>query len=462
MGQPCVEFSTSILTQIVVKLKMGELFAVLTGLFAGIVTGVIPGAGVLVAMIIATPVLMGFDIIQLLLFYMSLASMAQFTGTIPAVYLGIPGETNSLPAVIEGTKFTKQGKAKLGIGISAIGSVIGSVIAVAITFMLISVLIDNMTMFFGNTLKFYLYIFIILFCLTVYNRGKIIINAVLCVIGFALSLPGESDITQGFRYTFGIEDMQFGLPLISLLIGLLIVPTMLGMLSYDIKSNVDDNNKIGFRQVLSYFIRKCVPSSVRGGVIGYLCGFVPGVSTVLATNASYSIEKRFNKNNPARLLVASETANNSGQFASMLPLLLIGIPITGSEVVLYSLLVDAGWSPFQWDNVQLNAEMIYKTIVPWFVFANLVGILVAWPFAKKTLAILSLPKHYMVAVLAIFMLLLNSYLGYLDYRLVFYSTCLALFCVVGYLMRQYETMPLIFMFILGNEIEGVFTRQLLI
>jgi putative tricarboxylic transport membrane protein len=454
-----VEISTSIYTEIVIKLGMTELFAVLTGIFAGIVTGVIPGAGVLVAMIIATPLLMGFDIVQLLLFYMSLASMVQFTGTIPAVYLGIPGETNSLPAVVEGTKFTKRAKAKLAIGISALGSVIGSVMAVIITFLLISILIDHVSVFFANTLKFYLYMTIILFCLTVYNRGNMVLNALLCVFGFALSVPGESDIAQGFRYTFGIEDLQFGFPLITVLIGLLIVPTVFSMLKYDIKRNLDSDKDISFRYTILYFIRKCIPSSLRGGLIGYLCGFVPGVSTVLATNASYSIEKRMSKRTPARLLVSSETANNSGQFASMLPLLLIGIPITGSEVVLYSLLVDAGWSPFQFDRVELNAEMIYKTIVPWFVFANVIGLLVAWPLARKMLAILSFPRQYMVAVLAVVMLLLNSYLGYLDYRFWFYSVCLIVFGMAGYFLRKYETIPLIFMFILGNEIEGVFFRQ---
>lgn len=441
---------------------MTELFAVLTGLLAGIVTGVIPGAGVLVAMIIATPLLMGFDIVQLLLFYMSLASMVQFTGTIPAVYLGIPGETNSLPAVVEGTKFTKRGKAKLAIGISALGSVIGSLIAVIITFMLISSLIDHVSVFFANTLKFYLYVAIIIFCLTVYNRGNILLNMLLCVFGFLLSMPGESDITQGFRYTFDLEDLQFGFPLITVLIGLLIVPTVFSMLKYDIKRNLDSGRSISFGYTILYFMRKCIPSALRGSAIGYLCGFVPGVSTVLATNASYSIEKRMSKKTPSRLLVASETANNSGQFASMLPLLLIGIPITGSEVVLYSLLIDAGWSPFQFERVHLNAEMIYRTIVPWFVFANVIALLVAWPLARKTLIILSFPRHYMVAVLALSMLLLNSYLGYVDYRFWFYSACLIVFGIVGYFLRKHETIPLIFMFILGNEIEGVFFRQWLI
>jgi len=441
---------------------MNELIAVSTGLFAGTITGIVPGAGVMVAMIIATPLLMSFDVIQLLLFYMSLASMVQFTGTIPAVYLGVPGETNSLPAVIEGTKFNKRKMAKLAIGISAIGSVIGSIVAVVMTFTLLTVLISHMTVFFSNNTKFYLYIFVIAFCLFVYNKRNIIVNLLLCLVGFALSIPGESDISPDFRYTFGIEDLQFGVPWIPVLIGFLIVPTLTKMVSSSNPNVFLPNVHIPFRKVVRYFKRKCIPSSLRGSVIGYLCGFVPGVSTVLSTNTSYSFEKKLHPNNPGKMLVASETANNSGQFASMLPLLLIGIPITGSEVVLYSLLVDAGWSPFQFDNITNNADMIFRQIVPWFVVANIVGLLVAWPLAKTVLNVFATSKKYMIVILGIGMLVLNTYLGILDYRVVFYTTCLFVFGCIGLLIKKYETVPLIFMFILGNDIEGVFFRQMLI
>ena len=441
---------------------MNELIAVSTGLFAGTITGIVPGAGVMVAMVIATPLLMSFDIIQLLLFYMSLASMVQFTGTIPAVYLGVPGETNSLPAVIEGTKFNKRKMAKLAIGISAIGSVLGSVVAVTITFTLLTVLISHMTVFFSNNTKFYLYIFVIAFCLLVYNKRNIIVNLLLCLVGFALSIPGESDINPDFRYTFGIEDLQFGIPWMPVLIGFLIVPTLAKMVSTSNPNVFSPNLHIPFRKVVRYFKRRCIPSSLRGSVIGYLCGFVPGVSTILSTNTSYSFEKKLHPDNPGKLLVASETANNSGQFASMLPLLLIGIPITGSEVVLYSLLVDAGWSPFQFDNITNNADMIFRQIVPWFVVANIVGLIVAWPLAKQVLNVFSMSKKYMIAILAIGMLVLNTYLGILDYRVLLYTICLFVFSCIGLLIKKYETVPLIFMFILGNDIEGVFFRQMLI
>ena len=146
----------------------------------------------------------------------------------------------------------------------------------------------------------------------------------------------------------------------------------------------------------------------------------------------------------------------------MLPLLLIGIPITGSEIVLYSLLVDAGWSPYQFDNVTNNADVIFKKIVPWFVFANIIGLIVAWPLAKVILKCFADKKKIMIALLSIGMLLLNTYIGFLDYRFIFYTICLVIFGCIGYLLRKYETVPLIFIFILGNDIEGVFLRQWLI
>ena len=235
---------------------MNELIAVSTGLLAGTITGIVPGAGVMVAMIVASPLLMHFDVIQLLLFYMSLASMVQFTGTIPAVYLGVPGETNSLPAVIEGTKFNKRKMAKLAIGICALGSVFGSLVAVAITYGLLSVLVEHMTVFFSNATKFYLYLFIIAFCLLVYNKKNVLVNLSLCAVGFMLSVPGESDISSDFRYTFGIEDLQFGVPLIPVLIGFLIVPTIAKMFSSSNSNVFLPSIDIGFCKVIKYISKE--------------------------------------------------------------------------------------------------------------------------------------------------------------------------------------------------------------
>ena len=439
---------------------MEQLFAVALGIVVGTIAGILPGIGVLVSMVICTPLLLDMSVIELLLFYMSVASMVQFTGTVPSVYLGVPGETNSLPAVIEGTKHTRKGQAALAIGVSAVGSVIGSVLAVLITYMLLSWLTQHMTVFFSNSVKFYIYCAVIGFSLVAYNKTNILVNSLLCVAGFVLSMPGETDIMPGFRMTFGFEDLKYGIPLMPVLIGFIVVPNIFKL--YDVDVNTVYTQKIvKFSTVIVEFTSR-ITSSLRGSVIGYVCGLVPGVTTVLATNTSYSVEKRLHANDSTRQLIASETANNSGQFSSMLPLLLLGIPITGSEVVLYSLLVDAGWSPFQFNRIPENVNLIFQSIVPWFVLVNCVALCIAWPFAKHTLKLFKLNKTNLTIILLAIVVGTNTYMGLNDYRLLEYTIYLTLFGIAGYAIRKYETVPLIFMYILGNNIEAVFYRHFII
>ena len=72
-------------------------------------------------------------------------------------------------------------------------------------------------------------------------------------------------------------------------------------LGHDGAISVIKNNKI-VNQMTIPFARVCMAfkskilSSLRGSVIGFFCGLVPGVTTVLATNASYSLEKKLHKN----------------------------------------------------------------------------------------------------------------------------------------------------------------------
>ena len=143
-------------------------------------------------------------------------------------------------------------------------------------------------------------------------------------------------------------------------------------------------------------------------------------------------------------------------------MLLIGIPITGSEVVLYSLLIDAGWSPFQFNNVQNNISMIFTQIVPWFVFVNICGLLIAWPFSKFVLNILKINKQAIVFGLITILIVLTWYVGILDYRPFAYLMYWTVFSISGIILKRYELVPLIFMFILGNHIEAVVYRQFLI
>ena len=72
------------------------LINTILGCLVGSVAGLIPGTGLLVSLMVMYPYLINLDLIGLICFYIGLANLAQFTGSVTAIHFGLPGEANSL------------------------------------------------------------------------------------------------------------------------------------------------------------------------------------------------------------------------------------------------------------------------------------------------------------------------------------------------------------------------------
>lgn len=436
---------------------MIELFVVFFGVILGVVAGLLPGIGLSVTLVIFSPILILLSPIELIIFFLTLATTVQYTGTIPSVFFGIPGEANSLPASIEGPKFNRRNLPMLAIGGCALTSVTGAIIATILTILLVSFLMPYIHIFFNGQLKLNLYFFVMLLFLLVFNQRNLIINFSLMFLGLALSMPGESKVISDVRFTFGITDLEYGIPLFTILVGFIITPSLFKIRNYKKLQSIRKTTEVSTMKVFLFFIR-FFPSSIRGSILGFFCGFVPGVSTMLATGSSYSIEKKINSNSPAKQLFASESANNSAMLSALLPLLILGIPITGAEVILYGLLVDVGWDPFMILDYKQTVDLLFTKLAWHYVLANILSIMVAWPLAKMCVSILNLNIKKLITIMFLLLILITIYMGYADLRLSLWIGCLILFSLLGILLRKYNCIPLIFMFIIGPELEVLIIR----
>ena len=436
-----------------------HLLIVMGGILIGTASGVLPGIGTTIALIVATPVLLQLDIIQLFLFYMAILSTAQFTGTIPSVFLQVPGEANSLPTVVEGSKFRKRNLNSLAIGLCAVGSLFGSLVAVVITFFGLPYVIDFFTVFLKDSFKIVLYAVVLLASIFAFNNKRYILNFVLLSIGYFLSMIGP-DLQGGtFRYTFGIEAMEEGIPFYPLILGLIVAPALFTSVHRDIRLSFIKEKLSSFTRVFFLFLRN-IGASIRGAVIGFFAAMSPGFGTLLSTNLSYAVESKLNKNYPSKKLVAAETANNSGGFGMLLPLVLLGIPLTSSEFILFNYLIEAGWSPYQFENLEQNGLMLMQTLVPWFVFINFIALLIAWPLAKFIIVLMQKLKKVLNIFIALVCFTTCVYLGIDNYQLVFYITCLVVVSLIAIKFKEINLMPILFSFILGNELEFVISRYI--
>src|SRR5210317_718732 len=103
-----------------------DITVMLMGVAFGYLSGLIPGIGLVILLLVSYPMLITWDLFHLLLFYMSAASAAQFSGSVIATTMGIPGESSSLPAVKEGNAMFYSGRGHLAISSAAMGSTLGA------------------------------------------------------------------------------------------------------------------------------------------------------------------------------------------------------------------------------------------------------------------------------------------------------------------------------------------------
>jgi len=425
----------------------------LLGSAAGILAGLLPGVGVLVSMILLYPIIHTAETHQIILCYMSVAAIVQFVGTIPSVYIGIPGETNSMPALVEGAKFMRHNRSNLAVGMCACASLLGSTIVVLIFIVLSSVFLDLFSVVISTSFKAILFSAVILLLIVVYNNHKWQINLLLIAFGILIGLVGESSVFNYSYLDFGVESLSTGFGLVPVICGLL-VPSALFQ-QYSRSANAH-SAQLKITQPLLAMV-KHYTSVLRGSIIGTFCGLVPGVTTILSSNASYACESKLHPNSPSKKIIAAESANNSGQFSSMLPLLLFGIPITGSEILLYDMLINSGWAENQFTRIDENIEFVYQ-LLPWFVAVNLLGLIISWPLSKQLLIIYKLPTHFITTIVLLCIVCICAYVGNLQLQSMSYVVQFLCFACIGLALRKYNLLPAVFAFLLATELEGIYYR----
>jgi putative tricarboxylic transport membrane protein len=79
---------------------------------------------------------------------------------------------------------------------------------------------------------------------------------------------------------------------------------------------------------------------LRGSILGFFVGLLPGPCTVISTFVSYSLEKRISRtpgefgHGAVEGVVGPESANNSAVMGSMIPLLTLGIPFAAPSAIM--------------------------------------------------------------------------------------------------------------------------------
>lgn len=434
----------------------------LSGVLFGALAGLLPGVGNTLIMILAFPFLLGVENpLNIVIFYVACLSLSQYTGSITSTVFSVPGEISSLPAVKEGHKLFRKGLGELSLSGCAMGSFFGSLMSVGFV-LLIGNSISKFNFLYSSVFQSYVLILVCVFMiLGQYNRWYV--TVVLGGLGYFLAMLGTGALDVYDTLTFGFDSLLYGIPLFSVVVYLFVIPQIMRYWNTEIKVDAKEKqtNKIVLTAHLKIFFKN-VSSSIRGSIIGFFLGLTPYLTTVISSNASYAFEKWLRKRKAVyddtgdvASLISAETANNAGALSSLLPLLLLGIPITSSEAILLELTSANGFTFYVEDFYAL-----FITVSTALVIINIIGLLIAWPLAKYFYVFYYINIKTIYKLVIAFCVGMTLYLGYVNHVIVYYTSISIVLAIIGYLIRRHNTMPLIFIFMMQDGLEENITRFL--
>ena len=415
----------------------------LVGVGLGLISGLIPGVGNFILMLLALPFLSVFSIVELLIMYASMAAISQYIGSIPAIVYGIPGESSSYPAVAESRNLTTVQQVSQAISGSAFGSVVGSLTVVGLCYAFVEYT-DLIKHFYNTKILVGLLVLVTLVMIfTVNNRWWV--NCMLILSGISLGMIGYNSYLNVNFATFGNMHLYAGLPMPVVLICLFAIPQMLHHWDTEITKSLNKTYELGRLYILN-------PVALLGStLIGFLGGLIPGLTTVFSSTAAYNASMLFTKD-PVKRIVVSETANNAGAFSMLLPLLIFGVPLIGSEAILLFLMEQKGFNLVQFKFSDFLPELALGLVI-----VNAIGFFIAWPLSKMVPSFYRFNIKIIISLLIIALFFVTLYTGYMNYSMAYYLICFLVLAPIGMLLRNIDTLPLVFAFIIHNKlVDGLF------
>ncbi len=444
-----------------VSLQPANLLYCLAGVTIGTLIGVLPGLGPGATIALLFPVTLGMSPASAVIMLAGIFYGAQYGGSTTSILVNIPGEAASVVTCLDGHQMALRGRAGPALGMAAFSSFIAGTLSVA-GLMFLAGPLSRLALRFGPPEYFGL--ICLGMTLIVYLAQKSVLKALIAgVLGIFLSQVGIDLVAAVPRYTLGLRGLMDGISMVPLVMGLFGLAEVLWTLE-----------ERAARATVVRQVRNLFPSTqdwrdvrwpmVRGSLLGFLLGVLPGGGPTLASFASYGIEKRvarrpelFGKG-AIEGVAAPEAANNSATGASFVPLLTLGIPTNVVMALLFSALMVHGIQPGPMLLAQYP-DMFWGLIASMYI-GNLMLLLLNLPLIPVWVALLRIPYRILFPLIVTFCLIG----AYSERGLTFDVLLMTAFGVLGYLMRKldFERAPLILGFVLGDILDESLRRSLIL
>jgi len=456
-----MEIFSGLLNGFSVALTPVNLLFCFLGALLGTAVGVLPGLGpaATIALLLPLTYTIASPVTAIILmagiFYGSM-----YGGSTTSILLNLPGEAASVVTCIDGYQMARKGRAGVALGIAAIGSFIAGTAGV-IGLTLFAPPIAEFALRFGPPEKFSLALVGLLMAVTL-SGASVIKGLILTVVGLLLASVGIDPISGKTRFSFGIIELQSGFDFVTLAMGVF----GLGEIFYNLESAAQ-------AEIVTTRVGQIWPKMadwiqsqwaiLRGTLIGFFIGIIPGGGAVISSLVSYAVEKKVSRH-PEEFgkgaiegVAGPESANNAASSSSFIPLLTLGIPGNASIAMIFAALLIKGVTPGPF-LINEHPDIFWGVIASMYL-GNVMLLVLNLPLVGIWVQLLRVPYGILAPVVILF----TAIGSYSIQNQAFDIYALIGFGIFGYILRKlrFEPGPLPLAFVLGPMIESSMRQSLL-
>ena len=439
-----------------------NLVFILLGVTLGQILGALPGIGPSAGMALLLPFTFGLEPTTAIVMLAGIMYGGMYGGTLTSVLVNVPGEAASVMTAVEGHQLARQGRAGAALSIAAIGSFLAGVAAVA-ALVFVTPLLAQFALRF-NAPEYFLLAALGIIATASIGTSSAVKALLGAMLGLIVALVGIDPILGTSRLTFGEVRLLEGIDFLPVAIGVFGIAEVLVSLEGRFEAVAPIRTRLRDLWITAADWAECRVAILRGGLIGFLVGLMPGTGPTVAAMMAYATERRFSRR-PEMFgrgaldgLAASEAANNSAAHGALVPMLALGIPGSASTAVLLAAFILQGIRPGPLLMVE-QADLFWGLIASMFI-GNLFLLVMNLPLAPVFAALLRIRYEYLAPAI-----LVISLVGAYATSLSLFPVVLTLsFGIIGYLMLKVDLprAPMVLALVLAALMESWLRQNLLL
>jgi putative tricarboxylic transport membrane protein len=438
----------------------------LIGVISGVLIGALPGLGPSAGLAILLPITFGVNPTAGIILLAGIYYGAMYGGSITSILIGVPGDPASVMTTVDGYPLAQSGRPGPALGMAAFASFCGGTASV-IAFTFLAPALAKVALSFGPPEYFAL---MVLGLTTVAGlTDKSPIKAFIStLLGLFIAILGLDLVTGLPRFTFGMMELYDGIDFIVVALGVFGIAEILISMEEEQVPLVCDREQLRWRKLFPN-LRDWTVSAwhiVRGTVLGFFIGMLPGAGATIATFLSYGTAKNTAPPHRKELfgkgaiegIAAPECANNAASVGAFVPLLTLGVPGSASTAVLMGALMMFGLRPGPM-LFEKNPDFVWGLIGSMYI-GNILLICLVILCIPVFVRILQIPPAILNSVVMAFILVGAYSLS----NSMFEVGLTIFFGLLGYVMKKmnYPVPPMVLALVLGNLLETSLRQSLIL